>query len=112
MASERPQRLDLLGQAVGAVGRIDQGQQGVTELDLEIVDLERTPRSAPRPAAPWRRRSRPAAVWVETTALARRSITKAIAQAPPPRQMNGSHRDAGRNDHHIMTVPDMTSAVG
>ena len=36
-----PQRLDLLGEAVGAVGRIDQRQQRVAELDLEIVDLER-----------------------------------------------------------------------
>ena len=36
-----PQRLDLLGQPVGAVGRIDQRQQRVAQLDLEIVDLER-----------------------------------------------------------------------
>ena len=39
---ERPaQRLDLLGQAVGAVGAVDQRQQRVAELDLEVVDLER-----------------------------------------------------------------------
>ena len=35
------QRLDLLGQAVGAVGAVDQRQQRVAELDLEVVDLER-----------------------------------------------------------------------
>ena len=35
------QRLDLLGQPVAAVGRIDQRQQRVAELDLEVVDLER-----------------------------------------------------------------------
>ena len=45
-----PQRLDLLGEAVGAVRRIDQRQQRVAELDLEIVDLERAPRSARRAA--------------------------------------------------------------
>ena len=45
-----PQRLDLLGEAVGAVGRIDQRQQRIAELDLEIVDLERRPRSARRAA--------------------------------------------------------------
>jgi hypothetical protein len=51
-------------------------------------------------------------VSVETTALARLSITNAIAQAPPPRQMNGSIGMPGRNDITIMTVPDMPSAVG
>ena len=35
------QRLDLLGQAVVAVRRIDQRQQRVSQFDLEIVDLER-----------------------------------------------------------------------
>ena len=35
------QRLDLLGQPVAAVRRIDQRQQRVAELDLEVVDLER-----------------------------------------------------------------------
>ncbi len=35
------QRLDLLGQPVAAVRRVDQRQQRVAELDLEIVDLER-----------------------------------------------------------------------
>ena len=35
------QRLDLFGQAVGAVGAVDQRQQRIAELDLEIVDLER-----------------------------------------------------------------------
>ena len=35
------QRLDLLGQAVGAVGRVDQRQQRIAELDLEIVHLQR-----------------------------------------------------------------------
>ena len=35
------QRLDLLGQAVGAVGAVDQRQQRIAEFDLEIVDLER-----------------------------------------------------------------------
>ena len=35
------QRLDLLGQPVGAVGRIDQRQQRIAELDLEVVHFER-----------------------------------------------------------------------
>ena len=35
------QRLDLLGQPVAAVLRVDQRQQRIAELDLEIVDLER-----------------------------------------------------------------------
>ena len=35
------QRLDLLGQAVGAVGRVDQRQQRIAELDLEVVHLQR-----------------------------------------------------------------------
>lgn len=35
------QRLDLLGEAVGAVGAIDERQQGIAELDLEVVDLQR-----------------------------------------------------------------------
>ena len=35
------QRLDLLGQAVGAVGRVDQRQQRIAELDLEIVHFQR-----------------------------------------------------------------------
>src|SRR4029079_5999026 len=35
------QRLDLLGDAVGAVGTVVQRQQRITEFDLEIVDLER-----------------------------------------------------------------------
>ena len=35
------QRLDLLGQAVGAIWRVDQRQQRIAELDLEVVDLER-----------------------------------------------------------------------
>ena len=35
------QRLDLLGEAVGAVGAVHQRQQRIAELDLEIVDLER-----------------------------------------------------------------------
>ena len=35
------QRLDLLGQAVGAVGCVDQRQQRIAEFDLEIVHLER-----------------------------------------------------------------------
>ena len=35
------QRLDLLGQPVGAVRRVDQRQQRIAELDLEVVDLER-----------------------------------------------------------------------
>jgi hypothetical protein len=36
------QRLDLLGQAVGAVlVFLDQRQQAVAEFDLEVVDLER-----------------------------------------------------------------------
>ena len=34
------QSLDLLGEAVGAVRRVDERQQGVADLDLEIVDLE------------------------------------------------------------------------
>ena len=34
------QRLDLLGQAVGAVGAVDQRQQRIAEFDLEIVDLQ------------------------------------------------------------------------
>ena len=39
---KRPaQRLDLLGQAIAAVRRVDQRQQRVAKLDLEIVDLER-----------------------------------------------------------------------
>jgi len=41
MASERRSALILLGEAVGAVGRIDQRQKRIAELDLEIVELER-----------------------------------------------------------------------
>ncbi len=36
-----PQRLDLLGEPVGAVGRVDQRQERIAELDLEVIDLER-----------------------------------------------------------------------
>ena len=36
------QRLDLLGQPVAAVGRIDHRQQRIADFDLEIVDLERS----------------------------------------------------------------------
>src|SRR5262249_32408315 len=36
-----PQRLDLLGEAVAAVGGVDERQQRIAELDLEVVDLER-----------------------------------------------------------------------
>ncbi len=35
------QRLDLLGQAVGAVGAVHQRQQRIAQLDLEVVDLQR-----------------------------------------------------------------------
>ena len=34
------QRLDLLGQPLGAVGRVDQRQQRIAQLDLEIVHLQ------------------------------------------------------------------------
>ena len=35
------QRLDLLGEAVGAVAGVDQRQQRIAELDLEVVDPQR-----------------------------------------------------------------------
>lgn len=35
------QRLDLLGQAIAAIGRVDQWQQRIAELDLQVVHLER-----------------------------------------------------------------------
>ena len=35
-----PQRLDLLGEAVVAVGGVDERHEGVADLDLEVVDLE------------------------------------------------------------------------
>ncbi len=55
------QRLDLLGQAVGAVGAIHQRQQRIAEFDLEIVDLQRGcnrlfPRSICRRSRGWSRR--------------------------------------------------------
>jgi hypothetical protein len=41
-AGERAaQRLDLLGEAIRAVGRVDQRQQRIAKLDLQVVDLER-----------------------------------------------------------------------
>ena len=58
-----PQRLDLLGQAVAALRRIHQRQQRIAELDLEVVDLERSRdrlfgRLAVAAAAPSRRPAR------------------------------------------------------
>ena len=35
------QRPDLLGQAIAAIGRVDQWQQRIAELDLQVVHLER-----------------------------------------------------------------------
>ena len=37
-----PKRLDLLGQPVAAVRRIDQRQKRVAELDLEVIHLQRS----------------------------------------------------------------------
>jgi hypothetical protein len=42
LEGQRPaQGLDLFGEAVAAVRRIDQRQEGIAELDLEVVDLQR-----------------------------------------------------------------------
>src|SRR2546430_611132 len=35
------QRLDLLGQPIGAVGGVHRWQERIAELDLDVVDLER-----------------------------------------------------------------------
>ena len=108
------QRLDLLGQAVGAVGRVDQRQQRVAEFDLEIVDLQRGRDRLFRRGAGGRRRGAAASAgfappWQRGCACAPYS---ASAAAPPPSARNGSIGMPGSSASTSITPADMPSACG
>ena len=105
------QRLDLLGEAVAAVGRIDQRQQRVAELDLEVVDLERAGDRLFGGLRSWRRFP-PSWLRSVTASLLRLSMMKASAAAPPPSAMNGSIGMPGNSAITSITAPDMPSALG
>ena len=107
---QRPaQRLDLLGQTVGAVGRIDQRQQRIAEFDLEIVHLERG-----RDRLLGGRRLGGLHLFGLGGDRLLGAAVDQVSQAavPPPSARNGIIGMPGSSAMTSMTAPDMPSALG